>query len=451
MKNQLRTGIFLLTLLSLAVSGCQKASKQAYKEVLADTELYHSSVKILTDIIVHDIFSPPVASRIYVYPNIAAYEILVHENPAYQSLAGQLNGFTAGPAPDKSKPMDLHLAAIHAFLNVGKTLIFSEDKLEEFRQAMYEKIKLSDIPDEVFENSLAYGDQMATHILEWAAKDNYKQTRSAAKYTIRQEDALWKPTPPDYMEGIEPHWMEIRTLVLDSANQFAPVPPSPFSMDKNSKFYKETMEVYETGKNLTDTQREIAKFWDCNPYVSTHKGHAMFATKKITPGGHWMGITAITCRQTKSDFMRTAEAYTLVSTALFDGFISCWDEKWRSIVIRPETVINQYIDEDWVPLLQTPPFPEYTSGHSVISNSSAAVLTNLYGDTFHFNDTTEMEYGLPAREFDSFTQASEEAAISRMYGGIHYRPAIEVGVTQGRAVGSWVVANLKTKRTESTK
>lgn len=450
MKKQLQAGLVLLLLLGIATSGCQKTSKESYQDVLNDTELYHASVKTLTDIIVHDIFSPPVASRIYVYPNIAAYEILVHDNPSYQSLAGQLNGLTAVPAPDPSKPMNLHLAAIHAFLNVGKTLIFSEDKLDAFRQAMYERIRQTDIPDDVFENSLAYGDQVSKHILEWAAKDHYKETRSSPKYTIRQEAALWKPTPPDYMEGIEPHWMKIRTLVLDSANQFVPIPPSPFDMDKNSQFYKETMEVYETSKSLSDEQTAIAKFWDCNPYVSTHKGHAMFATKKITPGGHWMGITAITCRQTNSDFMRTSEAYTMVSVALFDGFISCWDEKWRSIVIRPETVINQYIDEDWVPLLQTPPFPEYTSGHSVISNSSAAVLTSLYGEPFQFNDTTEVEFGLPARVFESFYGASEEAAISRMYGGIHYRPAIEEGVVQGRKVGNWVVANLRTRKSGSS-
>jgi hypothetical protein len=143
--------------------------------------------------------------------------------------------------------------------------------------------------------------------------------------------------------------------------------------------------------------------------------------------------------------METVAAYTLVSITLFDGFISCWDEKWRSIVIRPETVINKYVDEDWVPLLQTPPFPEYTSGHSVISNASAEVLTHLFGDEFAFRDTSEMAYGLPARSYTSFRNAATEASLSRLYGGIHYRQAIEEGVKQGKKVGNWVIQEINMK------
>ena len=431
--------------LLLSISACE-SSKGEYKEVLKDPQIYHASNKKLTDIIVHDIFSPPVASRIYVYANIAAYETLVTQYPDYQSLAGQVKGLNAVPMPDPAKEIDFHLASIHSFLTVGKALIFSEDKMDIFRKQLYEKIKDTDIPSEVFDNSIEYGATVAEHIMAWVGEDNYKQSRSFPKYTVMDEEEYWKPTPPDYMEGIEPHWMKIRTLALDSCNQFIPKPPTPFSIDKSSQFYKEMMEVYEVGKNLTDEQLEIAKFWDCNPYVSHHKGHAMFATKKITPGGHWVGITAIAAKQANSDFMQTSEAYTLVTIGLFDGFISCWDEKWRSILIRPETVINQYVDEDWAPLLQTPPFPEYTSGHSVISNAAATVLTNLYGESFSYNDTTEMEYGLPPREFDSFFGASEEAAISRLYGGIHYMPAITEGVTQGRQVGNWVVDNINTRK-----
>ena len=203
------------------------------------------------------------------------------------------------------------------------------------------------------------------------------------------------------------------------------------------------MEVYEVGKNLSQEQKEIASFWDCNPYVMNVTGHVMAATKKITPGGHWIGIVKIACKKAETDPMKTAEAYALTSIALADGFISCWDEKFRSNLIRPETVINKYIDEEWVPLLQTPPFPEYTSGHSVISNAAATALTSIFGDNFSFRDDTEVKYGLTVREFDSFFDASEEAAISRLYGGIHYMPAIENGVTQGRKLGDYVVDKLK--------
>jgi hypothetical protein len=250
------------------------------------------------------------------------------------------------------------------------------------------------------------------------------------------------------MDAIEPHWNKIRTFAIDSAGQFKPSAPTAFAIQKSSKFYKEAEEIYLMGKNLSEEQREIASFWDCNPFVMNVKGHVMFATKKISPGGHWMNITHVACKGAKKNFVESIEAYTLVSVSLMDGFISCWDEKYRSRVIRPETYINQYIDEDWVPLLQTPPFPEYTSGHSVVSGASAVTLTKLFGDNFAFVDSTEIEFGLTARKFDSFFKAADEAAVSRMYGGIHYRPAVDNGMVEGRALGNYVLERLRTRKTE---
>ena len=174
----------------------------------------------------------------------------------------------------------------------------------------------------------------------------------------------------------------------------------------------------------------------------------MYASKKITPGGHWIGIVKIASQVDEADLAKSAQAYALTSIALADGFISCWDEKYRSNLIRPETVINKYIDEDWLPTLQTPPFPEYTSGHSVISSAAAIALTSIFGDDFKFDDDSEVQYGLPVRSFSSFINASEEAALSRLYGGIHYRPAIDNGVTQGRALGYYIVEKLKMMNNE---
>jgi hypothetical protein len=218
--------------------------------------------------------------------------------------------------------------------------------MDQYIDEMHNMYHELGVPKEVFKRSVEYGDQVASEILAWAENDNYKETRTFPKYTVRTDTEFWKPTPPDYMEGIEPHWNKIRLFVLDSANQFIPEPPTEFNMDSTSQFYKELMEVYNTGVNLSEEEEEIAKFWDCNPYVSHHAGHAMFATKKITPGGHWIGITAIATRNSNSDLMETINAYTRVSITLHDAFISCWDEKWRSILVRPETLINQYIDEN---------------------------------------------------------------------------------------------------------
>ena len=433
--------IAILLVVLMAV-GC--TTDTTYKSELKNPELFQSAVKNLSDIIVYDIFSPPVASRVYMYPTIAAYEIMAQAYPeGYKSLAGQLNGLTTPPAI--SEEVAPELAALYAYNQIGKTLIFSENKMEAFQAKLDGKVNDMGVPRSVRKASKAYADDMVEHILTWAKGDLYNQTRTYPKYTILEEEKFWKPTPPDYMDGIEPHWNKIRTLVLDSASQFKPKDPLMFDLTEGSPFQTQLQQVYEIGEGLTEEQIEIAKFWDCNPYVTHHRGHAMFATKKITPGGHWIGITAIATRKAKSDFAATINAYTHVSVALFDAFISCWDEKWTTLGVRPETLINKDYDEEWLPLLQTPPFPEYTSGHSVISRASAVVLTELYGDNFSFTDTTEVAFGLPVRSYTSFLHASEEAAISRLYGGIHYMMAIEEGVSQGNKVGEHIVQNMQTR------
>jgi len=196
------------------------------------------------------------------------------------------------------------------------------------------------------------------------------------------------------------------------------------------------------GLKLTEEQRVIANFWDCNPFKMNVNGHLMFATRKISPGGHWINITSAACQKAKADVVKSLQAYAWTSVVIADAFISCWDEKYRSNAIRPETYINQYISQDWMPLLQTPPFPEYTSGHSVVSACAAVVLTRLFGDHFSFTDSTEVEFGLPPRSFTSFQHAAEEAAISRFYGGIHFKPAIEYGLDEGRKIGEFVAGRM---------
>lgn len=418
------------------------------KPVTITPEDFHSSVDKVTEIMVHDIFSPPVASRIYAYPNIGAYEILAQNLPGYNSLAGQLRNLKPVPEPN-SEGVNFELAALIAHIDLSRKLIFSEDIITAYRDSLY--TVWEDTNKEEFLASKEYALSVSEHITIWMDKDNYKQTRTMPKFTVdTDEPSRWQPTPPAYMDGIEPHWNKIRPFVIDSAGQFKPTPPPPFSMQEGSDFYEEVKEVYDISNEITakgDESEEvaIAQFWDCNPYVSVTRGHLMFATKKITPGAHWIGIAKIAARKSNADFMETVHTYTKTSIAIADAFISCWDEKYRSNLIRPETLINDHIDENWEPVLQTPPFPEYTSGHSVVSGAAAVALTSIYGDDFAFDDDTEVQYGLPVRSFTSFKQAADEAAISRMYGGIHYRAAVEVGVKQGRNLGSFIVDKLTMK------
>lgn len=451
---------FILSTVVFFAMSCteEQVDESVYLEAVSDTEFLHRSVKKLTDVIVHNTFSPPVASRIYAYPSIAAYEVLRQDSPnQYKSLNGQLREFTGIPEPSDDKICQ-PMAAVYAYLNTGRQLIFTEDSILAFQSLLDEEYAALGVPKSVINSSRAYGQAVAEAIIGWSKNDQYAETRTLPKYDILVADSKkgdWIPTPPDRMDGIEPHWNKIRPFVIQAPDQFKPAPPTEFSTDKNSQFYKECLVVYKEGKkysdiekeNLSDEQKEkisIAEFWDCNPYVSHHGGHAMYATKKITPGGHWVNITALVSRKAKASLMETSEAYALTCIALADAFISCWDEKYRSNLIRPETFINQFIDNNdtWQPLLQTPPFPEYTSGHSVISSAASVTLTSIYGDDFAFDDTSENEYGLPTRSFKSFYDASAEAAISRLYGGIHYMPAINNGVSQGKNVGKYIVENI---------
>lgn len=439
--------LLLLLPLLLLLTACGEEINPNYAEEVKNPEFYHRSMKQLTDVIVHDIFSPPQAGRIYAYASIAGYEALAAGDPALQTLAGQIPHLEAVPAPPSGVEISHPIAAVAAQLETGKSLIFSEEKMEKFDSTIMAEIDAIGVPDDVLFASIDYGKSVANHVIDWYDGDNYKQSRTFPKYSITNDPSKWQPTPPDYMDGIEPSWAKIRPFALDSSDQFQPAPPTEYSEDKNSKWWKEVEEVYTalTAEDATDLEerKAIAQFWDCNPYVSHHVGHVMFATKKITPGGHWINIAAIAARTANADLSTTATAYAMTAMAMHDGFISCWDEKYRSNLVRPETFINRNIDEEWRPLLQTPPFPEHTSGHSVVSRACAVALTNIFGDDFAYVDDSEVEYELPERSYTSFYAASEEAALSRLYGGIHYRPAIDDGVTQGEAVGKHLISRIQ--------
>ena len=426
-------------------------SCQEKEDIQITSEDFHASVNKVTQVMVHDIFSPPVASRVFAYPNIAAYEIMASQQPEYNSLVGQVGELSAIPKPQDTTQLNFELAALVAHMELSKRLIFSEEMVVSFRDSLY--TKWNAINQAQFEKSRDYGLEVADFMGQWMNNDNYKETRTMPKFSVYSDDpSRWQPTPPAYMDGIEPHWNKIRPFTLDSAAQFKPAPPPAYSMEKDSKFFKELEEVFNISNEITakgDSSEEIqiAQFWDCNPYVSITRGHLMFATKKITPGAHWIGITKIACRKNELDFNSTVNAYTKTSIGIFEAFISCWDEKYRSNLIRPETLINKHFDDSWKPILQTPPFPEYTSGHSVVSGCASTVLTSIFGDNYQFDDDTEIPYGLPVRSFESFNKAADEAAVSRLYGGIHYRAAIDVGLEQGRQLGQFVVEKLKLEAT----
>jgi hypothetical protein len=405
----------------------------------------------LTRVIIYDVFTPPVASRIYAYTSLAAYEAVRFAQPGYGSIAAKLHGFPPMPEPDTTLTYNYALAGSKAFFTVAHKVVFSLDTLKKYETELFDSFKAT-LDEDTYERSVRFGEQVGERILERVAADNYKKTRGMAKYLGSKDEGKWQPTSPDYLDGVEPYWGMIKPLALDSASQIpCPVPPV-FNKADTSAFYKYAKEVYDIGRNLTDSQMTIIQYWDDNPFVIEHKGHLMFANKKITPGGHWMGIASIACRKAGADLVKTAQVQALTAIALLDAFIACWDQKYKTEVVRPITVIHQFIDDNWEPYLQTPPFPEYPSGHSVISAAAATVLTQVFGEGFSFHDDSDKAYIGMERDFSSFMQAADEAAISRVYGGIHYRTGMAAGAEQGRKVGKFIIDKLmKTTDTATDK
>jgi hypothetical protein len=406
-------------------------------------ELPHHLIQRLTDIIVVDIFTPPVASRIYANCSVALYEAIRHQDSTAISVSSRLRGFGAMPVPEPGLAYDFNLAAIQSFCEVAKKVTFSAPETGVYQDSML-RVYSAGLDKSLADRSVAFGDAVAAVVAERLAHDHYKETRTMERFEVRTDDTTrWVPTAPDYADGLEPHWPKMLPMGLDSAGQVPALPFPAYAEEPSSVFFREMREVYDISKNRTDEQVDIALFWDDNPFVSQHKGHVMFQDKKMTPGGHWMAITQTACRKGGSGAVASAKAYVWTSVALYDAFIACWDTKYRTVRIRPQTAIQRLIDERWISFIQTPPFPEYTSGHSTTSAAAAEMLTALFGDGFAYTDSTELPYNLPVRSFPSFRAAAREASISRVYGGIHYRSGCENGNEQGRRVAEVLLGRLR--------
>ncbi len=433
-----------LCVIAFAAEGCNQ--KPYTSSTFDDPSGYIKTVRKLNDVVVENIFTPVVASRNYTYANLAAYETIVAVTDSLKSLTGKIKGLPAIPKPSDRKNVNAHFAALWAFCKVGNAVTFPEGSMGEYMDMLQQDASDAGVPDKIIEASKKYADQVSDSIMQWAKGDNYAATRSASKYTVNNDESRWGPTPPAYAQAVEPHWNEIRSLLLDSASQFICVRPPAYDIkNKNGFFYKEVMRIKNIGDSLTDEQKHIAKFWDDNPFELHISGHVMYATKKFSPPGHWMNIIGIAAKQKNLTFIKTVQIYTYASVAIFESFIVCWDEKFRSNYVRPETVINKYIDPEWRPYIQTPPFPEYTSGHAAMSSSLGEVLTQYFGDNFKFTDTTQEVFGIDQRSFTSFRQAAEEVGMSRSYGGIHYINTFNVSSDQGRKIGQFVIDKLGIK------
>ncbi|MBI4921642.1 MAG: vanadium-dependent haloperoxidase [Devosia nanyangense] len=382
-------------------------------------------------------YTPPVASRAYAYLGVTAFEAVASGSSRLQTLSGQLNGLTAGPQReagqtyDEAVVLDTALAAtVHSlFENTGPTGHRAMDALE----AKLHAEAAGGLAADVVTRSEAYGQAIAAHILDWSKGDGGAVVENMgfpAEYALTSGPAHWVPTSAIVQQQFPllPGWGTNRTFAMPTGAT-CPLPaPLDYSEDPASEFYTQALETYETKNNLSPEQRAIARFWADDAMLS------------VTPPGHWLSIGMQIIDRDRIGLEKSVDILARLGIAEADAFIGCWNAKFVYDLVRPVTYIRRLIDPKWESLLITPPFPEYPSGHSTQSGAAATVLTSLLGDDFAFDDATDEADGLKPRSFASFWAAANEAGISRLYGGIHFRAAIERGLDQGRCIGAYTIA-----------
>jgi hypothetical protein len=431
--------------LVIGMTACN--NNKDYEKIFNNPYLYCSTVHALNTIVMGNNFSPMVASRNYLYAAIAGYEVMAAGDSArYHSFSGRLRGLSSMPKPMAGQKINYPLGALLAYCKLGESVTFPAGSMKYWVDSLKQLATDHGMPAEILANTIAFSDTISSVIMMWSRQDNYLQTRGASEYNVNDSPGRWIPTPPAYSSAAEPHWREIRALVIDSVNQFMPDAPYPFNVtSKTSNYYKEVKLIQNTVDSLTPEQAWIADFWDDNPFKLNVSGHLMFGTKKFSPPGHWMGVVGIAAMKSGANFQETVNAYAKTSIALFDAFIQCWNIKYIYSTIRPESVIDKYFDPNWRPHLQTPPFPEYTCGHCTISAAASEVLTDIFGDHFSYTDSTELEFGIKSRSYTSFRNAALETRDSRFYGGIHYKYCCDRSNLMGKDLGDFITKQLGTK------
>ena len=386
-------------------------------------------------------YSPPVASRSFAYLGVTAFEAVAGGSDDLRSLAGQLNGLSDMPRRETVQTHDealvihaaLALAVKNFFGNTGPT---GQRVMKKFEEKLYAGISQG-LDGDIIARSIVHGQAIASHILKWSQSDGGAVIENMGfpyEFELIAGAGKWVPTSlvAQQQAPLLPDWGQNRTFAMPHGAA-CPLPQPPaYSEDKASEFYKQALEVYDTTRALTAEQTLIARFWSDDPMLSP------------TPPGHWIAIAIQILERDKAGLAATVNTLARLGIVLSDAFVACWNSKFQFDLLRPVTYIRKHIDPKWEPMLITPPFPEYPSGHSTQSGAAAEVLTNLFGGNFAFEDSTHERDGLAVRSFPSFWAAAEEAGISRLYGGIHFRAAIEHGLVQGRCVASHVNA-LRTK------
>ncbi|MBL0169176.1 MAG: vanadium-dependent haloperoxidase [Gemmatimonadaceae bacterium] len=424
--------------------------------------------------------SPPVASRLTAYAAAALYGGFAASHSGMSPLDSVLHGMPALPRAKRTAEVDATVVAVAAERVVLDSLLregLATTRAQLTRLAdSLEAARVADgVAADVQSRSDSLGRRIGLAIVAWSNTDGFTATRGRA-YAPPVGDGLWyndspatvystqnlsgasefvaldnpanqqragnvsdrglimsrpkpasaKTLPAANMAGAtEPYWREVRPFVLTAWNA-CPIPDAAaYATDSASALYRNARAVVDAKRMLTPEQRTIAYYWADN------------AGESGTPVGHWLSIASQMISERHLDADAAARLVLATAVAQADAFIAAWGYKYQYNLLRPRTYIRRVIDSTWEPLIPTPPFPEHPAGHSTQSSAAAAIITALIGAS-PFSDSTSISIGHAVRQFPSFQAASEEAGMSRIYGGIHYPSGNESGLTLGRCIGEKV-------------
>jgi len=387
---------------------------------------------------------PHVTGRTYAYVGLTLYESVVPGMPGYQSIASQLNGGLRLPAIQQGQQFNCAASANAALAYILKNLLPHTSQqllnsIDSLEAEFYTRFQ-TDGDAEVLKRSANFGKQIAASIFEWSKTDGghegYKNPIPES-YIPPTGPGKWVPTDSMFIKPVYPYWGNNRSFIPGVADATQPPPPPPYSEIPGSDFYNAANEVYTMSKNLQRKDSLCAKFW---------------AYEQLNPGdevafhdvSHAANIATQMIIMKKLSLQDAAVIYCKHGIAGNEAGISCVKTKFRYNVVRPVTYIQTVLKHpNWNPVIFTPPFPEYTSGHAVVSMSYATVLENIFGKIPFTDHSFDNSYG--PRKFESFEAYAKEAALSRLYGGIHYRFGMDDGLKQGKKVAV-LVNQLKFQR-----
>lgn len=439
MNHLHKLGLGIVLALLLVVTGCRKEDNpQQESGRTPDVAIawFQLSQKLTKE---GPGFTPPVAARAFGYTSVALYEAIAPGYPGARSLQGQIRNLQPGALPqvEAGKEYDWDLVA-NATLAHAMLRFYPDAKTENLLaisqlEAQLYNTYVGRVSTDVAQRSRQFGINMAEAVFQFAITDGHEKchlNNFPNDYNPPSGPGAWVPTPPLYQRALQPYWGDTRPFLQANVILATPNGPPPYSAQQGSPFFLEGLECYTVSQNLTPSMETIAHYWSDDPGLTS------------TPPGHSMSIILQILEKEKWDLWRSAELLARGGMALHDAFISCWRTKYITSVLRPVTYIRDHFDPNWNSLLNTPPFPEYTSGHSVQTGATAAILLSYFGDKYPFTDRHHVSRtdinGAP-RSYPSFKAMAQEAALSRLYGGIHYRSAIEHGLEQGEKIGEHIL------------